>query len=129
MKYLAIIFVGLIAASMVFVIMFTLTAMLGGLSYLIFASEVNVVDGAMAVRSYSAVITLLIYFYLVHTGKIQVISEDDDDDYTEDGGIVVRADNLGNIEMQPTRNEDGSMIYCRTDHRLEAWLHASLSEK
>ena len=80
MKYLAIIFVGLIAASMVFVIMFTLTAMLGGLSYLIFASEVNVVDGAMAVASYSAVITLLIYFYLVHTGKIKVISEDGDDD-------------------------------------------------
>ena len=79
MKYLAIIFVGLIAASMVFVIMFTLTAMLGGLSYLIFASEVNVVDGAMAVASYSTVIYLLIYFYLIHTGKIRVITKDGDD--------------------------------------------------
>lgn len=78
MKYLAVIIVGLLASSMVFVIMFTLTAMLGGLSYLIFASEVNVVDGAMAVASYSSVITLLIYFYLVHTGKIKVITEDDD---------------------------------------------------
>ena len=80
MRYLAIIIVGLLAASMVFVIMFTLTAMLGGLSYLIFASEVNVVDGAMAVASYSSVVALLIYFYLVHTGKIKVITEDGDDD-------------------------------------------------
>ena len=80
MRYLAIIIVGLLAASMVFVIMFTLTAMLGGLSYLIFASEVNVVDGALAVASYSSVIALLIYFYLVHTGKIKVITEDGDDD-------------------------------------------------
>lgn len=80
MYYLAVIIIGLLAASMVFVIMFTLTAMLGGLSYLIFASEVNVVEGAMAVASYSSVITLLIYFYLVHTGKIKVITEDGDDD-------------------------------------------------
>ena len=80
MKYLAVIIVGLLASSMVFVIMFTLTAMLGGLSYLIFASEVNVVDGAMAVASYSSVVALLIYFYLVHTGKIKVITEDGDDD-------------------------------------------------
>ena len=80
MKYLAVIIVGLLASSMVFVIMFTLTAMLGGLSYLIFASEVNVVDGALAVASYSSVIALLIYFYLVHTGKIKVITEDGDDD-------------------------------------------------
>lgn len=80
MKYLAVIIVGLLASSMVFVIMFTLTAMLGGLSYLVFATEVNVVDGAMAVASYSSVIALLIYFYLVHTGKIKVITEDGDDD-------------------------------------------------
>ena len=80
MYYLAVIIIGLLASSMVFVIMFTLTAMLGGLSYLIFASEVNVVEGAMAVASYSSVITLLIYFYLVHTGKIKVITEDGDDD-------------------------------------------------
>ena len=80
MYYLAVIIIGLLAASMVFVIMFTLTAMLGGLSYLIFASEVNVVDGAMAVASYSSVVALLIYFYLVHTGKIKVITEDGDDD-------------------------------------------------
>ena len=80
MKYLAVIIVGLLASSMVFVIMFTLTAMLGGLSYLIFATEVNVVDGALAVASYSSVIALLIYFYLVHTGKIKVITEDGDDD-------------------------------------------------
>ena len=80
MRYLAIIIVGLLASSMVFVIMFTLTAMLGGLSYLIFATEVNVVDGALAVASYSSVIALLIYFYLVHTGKIKVITEDGDDD-------------------------------------------------
>ena len=80
MYYLAVIIIGLLAASMVFVIMFTLTAMLGGLSYLIFASEVNVVDGALAVASYSSVIALLIYFYLVHTGKIKVITEDGDDD-------------------------------------------------
>lgn len=78
MYYLAVIIIGLLASSMVFVIMFTLTAMLGGLSYLIFASEVNVVEGAMAVASYSSVITWLIYFYLVHTGKIKVITEDDD---------------------------------------------------
>lgn len=80
MKYLAIIIVGLIASSIVFAVMFTLTAMLGGLSYLIFATEVTVVDGAMAVASYSSVIALLIYFYLVHTGKIKVITEDGDDD-------------------------------------------------
>ena len=80
MRYLAIIIVGLLASSMVFVIMFTLMAMLGGLSYLVFATEVNVVDGALAVASYSSVIALLIYFYLVHTGKIKVITEDGDDD-------------------------------------------------
>ena len=80
MKYLAIIFVGLIASSIVFVIMFTLTAMLGGLSFLIFATEVDLFDGALAVASYSSVIALLIYFYLVHTGKIKVITEDGDDD-------------------------------------------------
>jgi len=80
MRYLAIIIVGLLASSMVFIIMFTLTAMLGGLSYLIFASEVNVFDGALAVASYSSVIALLIYFYLVHTGKIKVITEDGDKD-------------------------------------------------
>lgn len=80
MKHLAVIILGLLASSIVFVIMFTLTAMLGGLSYLVFAAEVNVVDGAMAVASYSSVIALLIYFYLVHTGKIKVITEDDDDD-------------------------------------------------
>lgn len=79
MKYLAIIFVGLIASSIVFVIMFTLTAMLGGLSYLIFATEVDLFDGAMAVASYSTVIYLLIYFYLIHTGKIRVITKDGDD--------------------------------------------------
>ena len=80
MKYLAIIFVGLIASSIVFLIMFTLTAMLGGLSYLIFATEVDLFDGAMAVASYSTVIYLLIYFYLIHTGKIRVITKDGDDD-------------------------------------------------
>ena len=80
MKYLAIIFVGLIASSIVFVIMFTLTAMLGGLSYLIFATEVDLFDGAMAAASYSSVIYLLIYFYLIHTGKIRVITKDGDDD-------------------------------------------------
>ena len=80
MKYLAIIFVGLIASSIVFVIMFTLTAMLGGLSYLIFATEVDLFDGAMAVASYSTVIYLLIYFYLIHIGKIRVITKDGDDD-------------------------------------------------
>lgn len=80
MKYLAIIFVGLIASSIVFVIMFTLTAMLGGLSFLIFATEVDLFDGAMAVASYSTVIYLLIYFYLIHTGKIRVITKDGDDD-------------------------------------------------
>ena len=80
MKYLAIIIVGLIASAMVFVIMFTLTAMLGGLSYLIFTAEVNVVDGAISVASYSSVVALLIYFYLVHTGKIKVITEDGDED-------------------------------------------------
>ena len=80
MKYLAIIFVGLIASSIVFVVMFTLTAMLGGLSYLIFATEVDLFDGAMAVASYSTVIYLLIYFYLIHTGKIRVITKDGDDD-------------------------------------------------
>lgn len=80
MKYLAIIFVGLIASSIVFVIMFTLTAMLGGLSYLIFATEVDLFDGAMAVASYSTVIYFLIYFYLIHTGKIRVITKDGDDD-------------------------------------------------
>lgn len=80
MYYLAVIIIGLLVSSMVFVIMFTLTAMLGGLSYLIFASEVNVFDGALAVASYSSVIALLIYFYLVHTGKIKVITEDGDDD-------------------------------------------------
>lgn len=80
MYYLAVIIIGLLVSSMVFVIMFTLTAMLGGLSYLIFASEVNVFDGALAVASYSSVIALLIYFYLVHTGKIKVITEDGDKD-------------------------------------------------
>lgn len=80
MKYLAIIFVGLIASSIVFVIMFTLTAMLGGLSFLIFATEVDLFDGAMAVASYSTVIYLLIYFYRIHTGKIRVITKDGDDD-------------------------------------------------
>ena len=80
MRYLAVIILGLLASSIVFVIMFTLTAMLGGLSYLIFASEVNVVDGAMAVASYSSVIALLIYFYLVHIGKIKVLTDDGDDD-------------------------------------------------
>lgn len=80
MQYLAVIIVGLLASSMVFVVMFTLTAMLGGLSYLIFATDVDVVDGAMAVASYSSVIALLLYFYLVHTGKIKVITEDGDDD-------------------------------------------------
>ena len=80
MKYLAIIIVGLITSSIVFVIMFTLMAMLGGLSFLIFATEVNVFDGAMAVASYSSIIYLLIYFYLIHTGKIRVITKDGDDD-------------------------------------------------
>ena len=80
MKYLAIIIVGLLTSSIVFVIMFTMTAMLGGLSYLIFATEVDLFDGAMAVASYSAVIYLLIYFYLIHTGKIRVITKDGDDD-------------------------------------------------
>lgn len=80
MKYLAIIIVGLLTSSIVFVIMFTMTAMLGGLSYLIFASEVDLFDGAMAVASYSSVIYLLIYFYLIHTGKIRVITKDGDDD-------------------------------------------------
>lgn len=80
MKYLAIIIVGLLTSSIVFVIMFTMTAMLGGLSYLIFASEVDLFDGAMAVASYSTVIYLLIYFYLIHTGKIRVITKDGDDD-------------------------------------------------
>lgn len=80
MRFLAVIIIGLIATSIVFLIMFTLTAMLGGLSYLIFATEVNVVDGALAVASYSSVIAILIYFYLVHTGKIKVITEDGDDD-------------------------------------------------
>lgn len=80
MKFLAVIIVGLIATSIVFLIMFTLTAMLGGLSYLIFAAEVAVVDGALSVASYSSVIALLIYFYLVHTGKIKVITEDGDND-------------------------------------------------
>lgn len=79
MKYLAVIILGLIVSSIVFVIMFALTAMLGGLSYLIFATEVNVVDGAIAVASYSSVISLFIYFYLVHTGKIKVITEDGDE--------------------------------------------------
>lgn len=80
MYYLAVFMVGLLLSSIVFVIMFSLTAILGGLSYLIFAAEVDIVDGAMAVASYSSVIALLIYFYLVHTGKIKVITEDDDDD-------------------------------------------------
>ena len=80
MKYLAIIIVGLLTSSIVFVIMFTMTAMLGGLSYLIFATEVDLFDGAMAVASYSSVIYLLIYFYLIHTGKIRVITKDGDDD-------------------------------------------------
>lgn len=80
MKYLAIIIVGLLTSSIVFVIMFTMTAMLGGLSYLIFATEVDLFDGAMAVASYSTVIYLLIYFYLIHTGKIRVITKDGDDD-------------------------------------------------
>ena len=80
MKYLAIIIVGLLTSSIVFVIMFTLTAMLGGLSFLIFATEVDLFDGAMAVASYSSVIYLLIYFYLIHTGKIRVITKDGDDD-------------------------------------------------
>ena len=80
MYYLAVIIIGLLVSSMVFLIMFTLTAMLGGLSYLIFATEVNVFDGALAVASYSSVIALLIYFYLVHTGKIKVITEDGDKD-------------------------------------------------
>ena len=80
MKYLAVIILGLIASSIVFVIMFTLTAMLGGLSFLIFATEVDVVDGALAVASYSSIIYLLIYFYLIHTGKIKVITKDGDDD-------------------------------------------------
>lgn len=80
MYYLAVIIIGLLVSSIVFVIMFTLTAMLGGLSYLIFTSEVNVFDGALAVASYSSVIALLIYFYLVHTGKIKVITEDGDKD-------------------------------------------------
>lgn len=80
MKYLAIIIVGLLTSSIVFIIMFTMTAMLGGLSYLIFASEVDLFDGAMAVASYSSVIYLLIYFYLIHTGKIRVITKDGDDD-------------------------------------------------
>lgn len=79
MKYLAVVIVGLIVSSIVFVIMFAMTAMLGGLSYLIFATDVDVVDGAMAVASYSSVIALLLYFYLVHTGKIKVITEDDED--------------------------------------------------
>ena len=60
MRYLAVIILGLLASSIVFVIMFTLTALLGGLSYLIFASEVKVVDGALAVASYSSVIAILI---------------------------------------------------------------------
>ena len=80
MKYLAIIIVGLLTSSIVFVIMFTLTAMLGGLSFLIFATEVDLFDGAMAVASYSSVIYLLIYFYLIHTGKIRVVTKDGDDD-------------------------------------------------
>lgn len=80
MYYLAVFIVGLLLSSIVFVIMFSLMAILGGLSYLIFAAEVDIVDGAMAVASYSSVIALLIYFYLVHTGKIKVITEDDDDD-------------------------------------------------
>lgn len=80
MYYLAVFIVGLLLSSIVFVIMFSLMAILGGLSYLIFAAEVDIVDGAMAVASYSSVIALLIYFYLVHTGKIKVITEDDDED-------------------------------------------------
>lgn len=80
MYYLAVFIVGLLLSSIVFVIMFSLTAILGGLSYLIFAAEVDIVDGAMAVASYSSVVALLIYFYLVHTGKIKVITEDDDED-------------------------------------------------
>lgn len=80
MYYLAVFIVGLLLSSIVFVIMFSLMAILGGLSYLIFAAEVDIVDGAMAVASYSSVIALLIYFYLVHTGKIKVITEDVDDD-------------------------------------------------
>ena len=41
----------------------------------------------------------------------------------------MRADNLGNIEMQPTRNEDGTMIYYRTDKGFEVWIDASKGEK
>ena len=41
----------------------------------------------------------------------------------------MRADNLGNIEMQPTRNEDGSMIYYRTDKGFEVWIDANKGEK
>lgn len=80
MKYFAVFVIGLLASSIVFAVMFTLTAMLGGLSFLIFETEVDVFDGALAVASYSSVIALLIYFYLVHTGKIKVITEDGDDE-------------------------------------------------
>ena len=41
----------------------------------------------------------------------------------------MRADNLGNIKMQPTRNEDGSMIYYRTDKGFEVWIDANKGEK
>lgn len=41
----------------------------------------------------------------------------------------MRADNLGNIEMQPTRSEDGTMIYYRTDKGFEVWVDANKGEK
>lgn len=41
----------------------------------------------------------------------------------------MRADNLGNIKMQPTRSEDGSMIYYRTDKGFEVWIDANKGEK
>ena len=41
----------------------------------------------------------------------------------------MRADNLGNIEMQPTRSEDGTMIYYRTDKGFEVWIDANKGEK
>lgn len=41
----------------------------------------------------------------------------------------MRADNLGNIEMQPTRSEDGTMIYYHTDKGFEVWIDATKGEK
>ena len=79
MKNLAVVVVGLMLSVMVFIIAFTLTVMLGGLAFIVFATEVNVIDGSLAVASYSSVIALLIYIYLVATGKIRIISDDGDE--------------------------------------------------